>query len=340
MPSKKELIAEHEKLIPLLREGTKEEREKEADEQAKELADMKKEQLVFAKNGQWSLVKNWKTPQWRAANEWLDMGSRKALEKLPKAEGKLRTNMLTKLGSHAETRINPETGDKEYKLYRASEKDSVFHHNNVTSWSADRDVASNFIEMYHESGIGSPESGHDRKESQLMHSWIPEHLIHSYLEPHDNYHDKLDASRDEKEALVLPHSHAPVKIEKGTDVIAKRDAMRMRKSLDYKQLVFAKNGQWSLVKSGYGPKGAGLYDPVANSKRKETRTGEVVEGAGRNTGVREYTTSKEGTAKEQAKAIAAKQAKLNAKQPVKTEIPADLKAKLEAEANKPKEKKY
>jgi hypothetical protein len=105
------------------------------------------------------------------------------------------------------------------------------------------------------------------------------------------------------------------------------------------QLVFAKNGQWSLVKmSSYGPKGAGLYDPVANSKRKETRTGEVVEGAGKNTGVREYTTSKEGTAKEQAKALAAKQAKLNARQPIKTEIPPELKAKLEAEANKPKNK--
>lgn len=54
--SKKELIAEHEKLIPILREGTKEDRKKEADEQAGELAEMKKEQLVFAKNGQWSLV--------------------------------------------------------------------------------------------------------------------------------------------------------------------------------------------------------------------------------------------------------------------------------------------
>jgi hypothetical protein len=146
-----------------------------------------------------------------------------------------------------------------------------------------------------------------------------------------------------KKELIAEHEKLIPLLREGTKEEREKEADEQAKELaDMKkeQLVFNKNGQWSLVKSNYGPRGAGLYDPVANARRKESRTGEVVEGVGRNTGVRMYTTSKEGTAKEQAKVIAAKQAKLNANQPVKTNIPADLKAKLEAEANEPKKKKY
>ena len=57
------------------------------------------------------------------------------------------------------------------------------------------------------------------------------------------------------------------------------------------KLTTSANGQWSLDKSNYGPKGAGLYDPTVNIKRKETRTSEVVPDAGKNIGVRSYTTS-------------------------------------------------
>jgi hypothetical protein len=46
-----------------------------------------------------------------------------------------------------------------------------------------------------------------------------------------------------------------------------------------------------FMKSNYGPKDMGLYNPTDNIKRKKSRTGEVVEDAGRNTGVRNYTTS-------------------------------------------------
>lgn len=44
MDNKKKLIAEHEKLIPILREGSKDKREAEAADQAKELAEMKKQE--------------------------------------------------------------------------------------------------------------------------------------------------------------------------------------------------------------------------------------------------------------------------------------------------------
>jgi hypothetical protein len=89
--------------------------------------------------------------------------------------------------------------------------------------------------------------------------------------------------------------------------------------------------------SNYGPKGAGLYDPVKNLERKRTRTGEEVEGVGRNKGVRQYTTSLSGTAKEQAESQAKADKEKNKKQPVKIvtadQMPADLKAQLEARAN-------
>jgi len=144
-----------------------------------------------------------------------------------------------------------------------------------------------------------------------------------------------------KKELIAEHEKLIPVLREGTKEEREKEADEQEGELaDMKkeQLVFTKNGQWSLVKSGYGPKGAGLYDPVANSKRKENNTGQSVEDAGRNKNVKEYTNI-QGTAQAQAKAIAAKQAKLNAAQPVKTEISPELKAKLEAEANKPKENK-
>lgn len=89
--------------------------------------------------------------------------------------------------------------------------------------------------------------------------------------------------------------------------------------------------------SNYGPKGAGLYDPVKNLERKKTRTGEEVEGVGRNKGVRQYTTSLAGTAKEQAASKAKEDAEKNKKQPVKVvtadQMSPELKAQLEARYN-------
>lgn len=76
------------------------------------------------------------------------------------------------------------------------------------------------------------------------------------------------------------------------------------------------NGQWSLEKSNYGPKGAGLYDKTSNIKRKETRTSEVMPDIGPNTGVRDYTTS--GSSVQAAhEAAQAKEQKAKAKSSVK-----------------------
>jgi hypothetical protein len=95
--------------------------------------------------------------------------------------------------------------------------------------------------------------------------------------------------------------------------------------------------------SNYGPKGYGLYDQNKNQERKKTRTGEVVEGAGKNTGVRQYTSATMGTAKQQARAQADADAAKNKKQPVKTvtadQMTPEQRAAFDAIANKPKKLK-
>lgn len=83
-------------------------------------------------------------------------------------------------------------------------------------------------------------------------------------------------------------------------------------------LKVAGNGQWSLDKSGYGPKDMGLYNPTDNIKRKASRTGEELENVGQNKAVRQYTSAKEGTAQQQASVQAKKDKIKSAKSPVKT----------------------
>ena len=88
-------------------------------------------------------------------------------------------------------------------------------------------------------------------------------------------------------------------------------------------------GQW-LIKSSYGPKGAGLYNPTDNIKRKQNRTSEELENVGQNKAVHEYTSNITGTSQQQADTEAKKMKRLNAKQPVKVFSPEE-KAKLQAE---------
>jgi hypothetical protein len=89
-----------------------------------------------------------------------------------------------------------------------------------------------------------------------------------------------------------------------------------------------------LEKSGYGPKGADLYDPAANQKRKENNI-DTVEGVGQNKNVKRYTSAPTGTAHAQAVNQAQVDAAKNKKQPVKTlkdMSPEEVKA-LEAQYN-------
>jgi hypothetical protein len=64
-------------------------------------------------------------------------------------------------------------------------------------------------------------------------------------------------------------------------------------------IAFSQHGQWSLSKGNYGPKGAGLYDPTVNIKRK-ARNVEQALSAGPNKNAKKYTSNIYGTAAQQA----------------------------------------
>lgn len=78
----------------------------------------------------------------------------------------------------------------------------------------------------------------------------------------------------------------------------------------------------SVEKSGYGPKGGSQYNAADNARRKATRTGAEVEGVGQNKAVRQYTSAKMGTAKQQAASEAKLARKLSG--PIKTYTPEEI----------------
>lgn len=53
------------------------------------------------------------------------------------------------------------------------------------------------------------------------------------------------------------------------------------------KIAFHQNGQWTLEKSNYGPKGAKLYSIADNARRKASNT-ETIEHAGANRNVKNY----------------------------------------------------
>lgn len=93
------------------------------------------------------------------------------------------------------------------------------------------------------------------------------------------------------------------------------------------QLHLSANGQWTLEKSNYGPKGAKLYNPADNAKRKANNV-ESLEGIGGNRNVKEYS-SAGLSAKQSATAEASKYKKVNRKMPVKVYTPEEIKAHQE-----------
>jgi hypothetical protein len=151
---------------------------------------MYEEVLKFAANGQWTLEKNWKGPQVKAVENWADTGNRSHLSKLPAATGKLRENMLGKLNMESSSRLNPKTNEKEYKVYRAAHIDDNTHNNKLTSWT----VAPSFAHYW--ANNGGPET------QKVMHAWVPEKHVHSYL-PY--IQEKHKQAKDEGELLVNPH---------------------------------------------------------------------------------------------------------------------------------------
>lgn len=158
--------------------------------------------LKIANNGQWSLQKNWNSKQKQSAADWADSGMRRHLDKLPKATGKLRSQMLEDMeASGAESRVHPKTGEKEFRMYRNSPENDKFHTKEHTSWTTNPDFS--YYWAQNNSMPDANDLNYKPKNQQVMHAWIPESKIHSFLPTTlgPMGHEKTS----ELEAIVEPH---------------------------------------------------------------------------------------------------------------------------------------
>jgi hypothetical protein len=148
-----------------------------------------------------------------------------------------------------------------------------------------------------------------------------------------NNKEKLKSLYKAKPELINEHKRLVNILRSGTPEEQKKEAEKQLKELKEmlaeednnlnktnttEKISFNNNGQWVLEKSNYGPKEMGLYNPLDNVNRKKTRTGEEIEGIGRNKAVRRYTSASMGTASQQASTQAKKDKIKSSKNPVRS----------------------
>jgi hypothetical protein len=161
--------------------------------------------LKVADNGQWSLEKNWTAKDRSNARNWMHNGTREWL-KFPPLKGKDRVKALNNISKETESRINPDTGEKEFKLFRSAPKGDKFHENNLTSWSTAPSMA------HYWAGLQVDEE--DNINNNVMHAWVPEKHIHSHLPTMvGTEHEK----GGENEVMVQPHDFNIFHIEDPKD---------------------------------------------------------------------------------------------------------------------------
>ncbi len=187
--------------------------------------------IRFHNNGQWTLKKNWTDAHKESADEWVESGIREHLDKLPRAEKGTRTRMLAALDKDSKSiQVNKDTGEKEHKLYRASYKGNTDHTKQNTSWTTDKKMA------YYWTHINSPvdkDDFPDYKDPQVVHAWVPEKHIHSYLQPILDERAKAGVGNDgkpydargENEVVVHPHNLNVHHIEEGKALTTKVNAI-------------------------------------------------------------------------------------------------------------------
>ena len=155
------------------------------------------EKITYLPNGQWKLEKAKRTNKERSGiKEWIRDGERKGIENLKPAEGRERMKALKTIGSQTDTRINPDTGAKEYLLYRASHsKDWKPREDQISSWTTNKNFALDW-------GWHTSDYGED--PSYLHHAWVPEEYIHSYLT--GIVGSKNPQFGEEEEVMLYPHN--------------------------------------------------------------------------------------------------------------------------------------
>jgi len=171
--------------------------------------------LKFNKSGQWSLEKGAMrrlapmTPSavssygrqlpivqdWTMRNKGNVRREQIKREQIPKLEGPARIRGLHKLSSMTQSRINPNTKEREFLLHRGASQDEINAHkvgkiDTRTSWSPLKDTAEDFAE------------GHN---GSIMSAWIPEKYVHHI--PNAIGHDKTphEQFKNEHEVIVSPH---------------------------------------------------------------------------------------------------------------------------------------
>ena len=116
------------------------------------------------------------------------------------------------MSEHTESRTHPETGEKEYKVYRAEPDGGHEHHNKrMTSWTTDIGMAHYWTHM-------NFDKESDKKQMQVSHAWVPEKHIHSYLTTDTVNRTEDGEHRDEQEVMVQPHKINIHHFERGDEL--------------------------------------------------------------------------------------------------------------------------
>lgn len=169
------------------------------------------EKITYLNNGQWVLEKA-KAKDSSSARRWMHSGMRDHLDSLPAAEGKDRLKSLNLINNETDSRINPESGEKEFKLFRAANKDRPAWDDKISSWTTNPDMA-----HYWGTNLNTVFPGEKVRNTVVNHAWIPEKHIHSHLNAIvGNNHEKAA----EQEVLVHPHKinvfHTEIPVKKQT----------------------------------------------------------------------------------------------------------------------------
>jgi predicted GNAT family acetyltransferase len=140
----------------------------------------------------------------RFLSGWTTDAKQEVRNELPRHKGAIRFRALNKLAARTKTRVNKETGEREYLLHRgmgATEFDNGNFKN--SSWTPKLTTAMDFASDY---GIDDDSyvNLNNKVRSYVVSAWIPEKHIHNF--PFMHGHDpKIKPYAPEYEVVVNPH---------------------------------------------------------------------------------------------------------------------------------------
>lgn len=119
---------------------------------------------------------------------------------LPRAEGAERMRMLNKLHGKTSVRINPQTGNREFLMFRGhgnqeqkNKLDSTVRHDDLTSWTPDLKIAKGFMDIHN-----------DDRDAAPLAAWIDENNIRSSPAMYGKISNPM-LDRDDPEMPMVAH---------------------------------------------------------------------------------------------------------------------------------------